>query len=770
VNPAKTVEVKLDECVLKFETGWLAKQTDGAVLASCGGTVVLVAANFGEPREDRADDFLAMTVEYREKMYASGKFPGGFLKKESRPGDNETLTMRLIDRPIRPLFPYGFANEFQVHCQVLSHDQANPADIVAMNGSSAALMVSGWPFQGPLGAVRVGYLEGRYVVNPTFDQREVSDLDLVVAGTRDGIVMVEAGANILAEEVLIGAFEFAQPHIERLVAAQRELVGKIKVPQRQAICRAAPEEMQKIVRKKFLADVEKAYFLREKKERYQALHQIKEAAIQECCGPEETGKPAREGATKEDAARAYQIVEDEFARRMMLAGRRSDGRGPRDIRPITIELSRLPRTHGSAVFTRGETQALVTVTLGTSDDAQRVDGLLEEYEEHFMLHYYFPPFSVGEIKKIGGQGRREIGHGALAERALQPCVPPFESFNYTIRVASEILESNGSSSMASVCGGSLALMDAGVPLKAPVAGIAMGLVVEGDRQTVLTDILGGEDHCGDMDFKVAGTADGVTALQMDLKRPGVTLEILQQALAQAREGRLKILETMNAALPAPRADLSPYAPRVERVEIPRDTIGLLIGPGGKTIRELEEKTGTTIEVEEDEERGVGVVHIYSRNRDAVTAAKTYVTSMCEAPEIGRIYDCKVSSIKDFGAFVEMLPGGGEGLIHISQLSDEYVGSVEEFLEMGQEIKAKLISVDEQGKRRLSYKEACQELGITPPRLQPAAPGPRQGPRGGGPPRGGRGMGGGRDRFRDSRPGGGFPRGGRDRGRGGPPRR
>jgi polyribonucleotide nucleotidyltransferase len=746
-----------------FESGWIAKQANGACMATLGETMVLSAAVAGPAREDT--DFFPLTVDYREKMSAAGRFPGGFIKREGRPSTKEILTSRLCDRPLRPLWPDGYFMDVQVLLNVYSADQTNDPDIVSMNAASASLMVSDLPFQGPVGSVRIGLIGDRFVVCPTIQELKESRLDLVISGTKDGIIMVEAGSREITEEEMLKAFETAQAPIQALINAQlklKELAGK---PLGEVKVQPFPEAIAAKIREKFLADMKKAFFIKIKRDRNKAFSDLGKKIFDEMIPKGADGKPLPGGPTKVDVSRAHERVVDELVRGYVIENTRADGRGLKEIRPITIQLGMLPRTHGSVLFTRGETQALVTTTLGTSSNEQIVEGLDEEYSMRFMLHYNFPNFSVGEVKPIRGPGRREIGHGALAERALEAVVPGPEEFPYTIRLISDILESNGSSSMASVCGGCLAMMDAGVPIKAPVAGIAMGLVQEKGKVAILTDILGSEDAHGDMDFKVAGTEKGITALQMDLKAAGISMAITKQALAEAKEGRLFILDKMKAAIAAPRTEMSPYAPRMVRIMIPSDKIGMLIGPGGKTIRELEARTGCIIEINDDDS---GEVLLASKDKAALDACKAIIEGMTQELKVGTIYPAKVVSLKDFGAFCEISGTGQDGLVHVSEITDQRGIQVADYLKVGLEVEIKMVAADPQGRNRFSIKAARQEKGLPPlPRLDGGTgPAPGSPVPAGAAPQGGPGGG---QRFRDSRP----PRpGGGPGGRppGGPPRR
>ena len=679
------------EHTLTIETGEMARQADAAVLVSVADTVVLVTA-VGQKTAIEGRDFFPLTVNYQEKTYAAGRIPGGFFKREGRPSEKETLTSRLIDRPIRPLFPDGFNNEVQVVATVLSLNPDVDSDIPALLGASAALALSGMPFQGPIGAAKVGYKDGKYLLNPTRTQLQESQLDLVVAGTAEAVLMVESAAKGLSEEVMLGAVVFGHEQMQVAIRAINELVreaGKAKWSWQPA---AAHTELQSAVAAHAEAALAEAYQMTEKQQRYGRLGEIKAAAVAALASGE-SAKWKGDSVTDE-----LFRLESRIVRNRILEGKpRIDGRDTRTVRPITVKTGVLPRTHGSALFTRGETQALVVTTLGVGRDAQIIDALEGERKEPFMLHYNFPPFSVGETGMMTGPKRREIGHGNLARRGVQSVMPDMATFPYVIRVVSEILESNGSSSMASVCGSSLALMDAGVPIKAAVAGVAMGLVKEGDRFQVLTDILGDEDHLGDMDFKVAGTKDGVTALQMDIKINGITREIMQVALAQARDARLHILDKMNAVLSAPRDNMSEWAPTIITMKIDPEKIREVIGKGGAVIRGITEETGTTIDIEND-----GTVRIASVDGASGREAQRRIAQITAEVEVGQIYEGKVARLMDFGAFVTILPGK-DGLVHISQISDERVERVSDKLKEGDLIKVKVLEVDRQGRIRLSMR-------------------------------------------------------------------
>jgi polyribonucleotide nucleotidyltransferase len=688
---AHAVEIDLAGRTLKLETGRWAKQADGSVVATYGDTVVLATAVASRTAKPGVD-FLPLTVDYQEKAFAAGKIPGGYFKREGRPSEKEVLTSRLIDRPLRPLFPEGYYFETQVIASVLSADQSGTSDVVGITAASAALSVSDIPFEGPVAGVKVARVNGEFVINPDLALLEKSDLHLVVAGTADAVMMVEGGANGLPEAVMIEAIETAHAAIKTIVAKIQELqklVGRTKrTVKTEEIDPALTEQVRQLVS----GPIREAIFIPNKTARQERLDQIKSEAVVKLASED----PNRERHVK----LIFHSLEYTEVRNMILERKvRADGRGPADIRPITCEVGVLPRTHGSALFTRGETQSLAVVTLGTTDDEQRIDALEGEYYRTFMLHYNFPPFSVGEARPLRSPGRREVGHGALAERALRPIIPGKDKFPYTLRIVSDILESNGSSSMATVCGGTLAMMDAGVPISEPVAGIAMGLIKEGDRVLVLSDILGLEDHLGDMDFKVTGTRSGVTALQMDIKIAGITPALMRQALDQARHGRIHILDQMHAALSTPRTNLSPYAPRIFTLKVKQDKIREIIGPGGKTIRGIIAETGVKINVEDS-----GDVTIASSDEASAQKAIDAINRITEEVEVGKIYLGTVRKIMDFGAFVEVLPGT-DGLVHISQLAHHRVKSVSDEVKEGDQVMVKVLEVDKQGKIRLSRKEA-----------------------------------------------------------------
>lgn len=692
-----TQKLELGGRTLLIETGKMAKQADGSVTVRYGDTMVLVTAVAAdEPRE--GIDFFPLTVEYREQAYAAGRIPGGFFKREGRPRDKEILSARLIDRPIRPLFPHDFRNEVQVVCYVISADQENDADILGVIGASSALSISDIPFQGPIAAVRVGHVDGRYIMNPTFQELERSRMDVVVCGSQESITMIEAGAREVSEEEIAGAIEFAHGYIKQIIALQKELVSQCGKPKRQVLPIVIDEGLRERVRSLALERIREANVLPKKEHRQEAIKRIIEETNEVLSAEYPEQKKTIQLLVEE-------IQSQDLRKRILEEGRRADGRGLTDIRPITCELGLLPRTHGSALFTRGETQSLAVVTLGTGEDEQLMEELEGEYYKTYMLHYNFPPFSVGEVKPIRGPGRREIGHGALAERAVAPMIPAEDIFPYTIRVVSDILESNGSSSMASVCSASLALMDAGVPIKAPVAGIAMGLVMEDDKVAILSDIMGLEDHLGDMDFKVAGSRQGITALQLDIKVQGLTQEILKKALAQAHEGRMLILDIMHQAIAKPRAELSEYAPRILSLMIPPDKIGMVIGPGGKTIRALQDEFKCKIDVDEDNSGRIRVASVGLEGVAGAQACVERIKAMTAEPEIGRIYEARVVKIMNFGAFCEFLPGQ-EGLVHISELDKKRVNKVEDVVKEGDRILVKVIGIEpDTGKVKLSRKQA-----------------------------------------------------------------
>ncbi len=704
MNPIqKTARVGGHEITL--ETGKVAKQAHGAVWVRLADSIVLVTVVSADEKREGID-FFPLTVDYQEKSFAAGMIPGNFFRREGRLSEKETLTSRVIDRSCRPLFPEGYANETQIIATVISFDQENDTDVLALTGASAALHVSDVPFDGPIAGVRVARVGGQFVANPSLAQRGEADLEVVMAASRDAIVMVEGGAKEVPENVMVDALLFGQAAVQDLLAAQdalREACGN--KPRRAFDPPKNDVDLRAKVKALSWKKVEEAYGRNEKMDRYGRLSQIKKELLQqlrdEAAG--DAAKLANLALREKEIKGYYEDVKYEYMRKMITDERRRiGGRGMSDVRKITCEVGLLPRVHGSALFTRGETQALVATTLGTAGDEQRVEMLTGMHFKKFMLHYNFPPFSVGEVKMLRGAGRREIGHGALAERALRQVMPTEDKFPYTVRIVSEIVESNGSSSMASVCGGCLSLMDAGVPIKAPVAGIAMGLIKEGEKIAILSDILGDEDHLGDMDFKVCGTAEGITSIQMDIKIRGVTRQILEQALAQAAEGRRFILGEMAKAIAKPRDDVSTYAPRITTIKVRPERIKDVIGPGGKTIKDITARTGTSINIEDD-----GSISIASPNQDKVEAAIKMIRGLTQEAEVGKTYLGTVRKIAEFGAFVEIFPGT-DGLIHISELSDKRVKSVADVLSEGEEVLVKVISVDRQGKIRLSRKEALAE--------------------------------------------------------------
>jgi polyribonucleotide nucleotidyltransferase len=695
-----TRELTIGSKTLSFETGKLAKQAGGSVIVRYGDSVVLVTA-CRAANERQGIDFLPLTVDYREYTYASGRIPGGFFKREGKPAEKEVLTSRCIDRPIRPLFPAGWRYETQVIALVLSADQENDTDVLAITGASVALALSEVPFEKTIAGVRIGLVDGKYIVNPTFKQRKESKLDLVVAGSKDGLVMVEAGAKEVTEEQVVEALETAHAAIKQIVATIDDLAKEAGKPKLKVTKKEIGHEFYREVEEKLFVPLTEAMRIRGKLENY--------GQVDELLGDLVASIPEGEIERKTDAKAIFKELKEKVLREEVLTHNvRLDGRKFDEVRPIWIETGVLPRTHGSAVFTRGETQALVTCTLGTADDAQKIESFEGETWKSFMLHYNFPPFSVGEVAFLRGPGRREVGHGALAERSLTPILPSEEQFPYTVRVVSDILESNGSSSMASVCGGSLAMMDAGVPLKSAVAGIAMGLVMDekSGKYAVLSDIAGAEDHYGDMDFKVAGTADGITALQMDIKVGGITTEVMRKALDQARRGRLGILAKMRDALPQSRESISAFAPRIVTIRIPVDKIRDVIGPGGKMIRSIIERTGVKIDVEDD-----GRVNVASADGESAAKAISIIQELTATPELNKSYLGKIQRITDFGAFVEIMPGT-DGLLHVSEIANHRVKDVRDELKEGEQILVKVINIDPTGKIRLSRKALLQpEEGV-----------------------------------------------------------
>ena len=709
-----SVEIDWGGRPLKLETGKIARQADGAVMATYGETVVLATVVAAKtPRE--GVDFLPLTVDYQEKTYAAGRIPGGYFKREGRPTEKETLVSRLIDRPIRPLFVDGWRNETQVIVTVLSHDMENDPDIVSLVAASAALTLSGAPFKGPIGAARVGFANDEFILNPTLDEMTETQLDLVVAGTADAVLMVESEAKELNEDVMLGAVMFGHRHFQPVINAIIELAEKAAKEPRE-VTTIDNSEIEKEMLGLAEQELRKAYAIPVKQERYAAVGAVKEKVLAHFFPEGQEPK-----YDKLRVAAVFKELEAKIVRWNILdTGKRIDGRDVKTVRNIIAEAGVLPRAHGSALFTRGETQAMVVTTLGTGEDEQYIDALSGTYKETFLLHYNFPPYSVGETGRLGGTKRREIGHGKLAWRAIHPVLPPHHEFPYTIRVVSEITESNGSSSMASVCGASLSLMDAGVPLKRPTAGIAMGLILEGQRFAVLSDILGDEDHLGDMDFKVAGTDQGITSLQMDIKIEGITEEIMKVALGQAKEGRIHILGEMSKALTAARAELGEYAPRIETFKIATDKIREVIGSGGKVIREIVETSGAKVDINDD-----GTIKIASANADSIKKAYDMIYSIVAEPEEGKIYTGKVVKLVDFGAFVNFF-GKRDGLVHVSQIALERVANPADVLSEGQEVKVKFLGFDDRGKTRLSMKAVDQETGEDLEAKQKSdAPAPRE---------------------------------------------
>jgi len=706
-----SVEIELGGKIISIESGYIAKQAAGSVIVRCGETMLLSTACDGEPRAGL--DFFPLTVDYREKHYAAGRIPGNFFRREAKPSDGETLISRLTDRPIRPLFPNGYKRDTSCQTIVMSYDQENESDVMSMIGVSAALSISFIPFNGPLGAVRIGMIDGKFIINPLASERLKSTLDLVVAGTKDAITMVECGAQQIPEAKLVEALELAHSQVKLVVAAIETLRAKVGKPK---MAHAEPEVSPWVatILKEHRTDIAKALLISNKAQRSAAVKTCRDAIVLKLSAGEEE--------VAADVKAAFGDAKDVVFRDLILDGKRVDGRDLTTVRPIVLDLDILPRTHGSSLFTRGETQGILVCTLGTADDEQLVDSLKPKFNERFMLHYNFPGFSVGEVERRPGPGRREIGHGALARRALMAVLPKQEEFPYVIRLVSEITESNGSSSMATVCGGSMAMMAAGVPITAPVAGIAMGLVKEGERYAILTDILGDEDHYGDMDFKVCGTETGVTALQMDIKIAGISAEIMGKALEQARQGRLHILHKMNSVITVPRGQLSPYAPQIVQVQIDPLLIGKIIGKGGETIRRIQEETGAKINVDDD-----GIITIASPDMVSIEKAKGWISDLTEMPEVGKIYSGVVKAIKDFGAFVEFIPGT-EGLVHISEWQHGHVNNLNDVAKEGEKCQVKLIEVDARtGKFRLSRKALLEESPEDKARrAERAARGPEQG--------------------------------------------
>jgi polyribonucleotide nucleotidyltransferase len=698
-------ELTIGGRTLSIETGRLAKQADGAVIVRSGDTMVLVTAcRAANARE--GIDFLPLTVDYREYTYASGRIPGGFFKRESKPAEKEVLTSRLIDRPIRPLFPNGWRYETQIVALLISADTENDSDVLAITGASAALSISSIPFQKTIAGVRIGLVDGKFIVNPTYPERKTSRLDLVVAGSKDAIMMVEAGSKEVSEDEMVTALETAHAAIKELVAGIDALKAEVGKKKTAVSVKEIAADFHREIEEKAYGPLADAMRIKDKLENY--------ATVDKALADLVAGIPDGDTAVERraDAKKIFKDLKEKVMRDEILErGQRLDGRRFDEIRPITIEVGVLPRVHGSSVFTRGETQALVSATLGTEDDAQKIETVEGEHYKHFMLHYNFPPFSVGEVQFLRGPGRREIGHGALAERALTPLLPSIEDFPYTVRIVSDILESNGSSSMASVCGGALAMMDAGVPLKAPVAGVAMGLVMDekSGKWAVLSDIAGAEDHYGDMDFKVAGTRAGITALQMDIKVGGITMDIMRKALEQAKKGRFEILDKMHAAIETPRAEISAYAPRIVTIRIPVEKIRDVIGKGGATIRSIIEKTGVKIDVEDD-----GRVNVASADGEAAARAIAMIQELTATPELNKSYLGRVERITDFGAFIEIMPGV-DGLLHVSEIANYRVKDVRDELKEGEQVMVKVINVDPSGKVRLSRKALLAPDEGTAPR-------------------------------------------------------
>ena len=696
------VEVPFGAQNLIIESGKLAKQANGAVTVTCGGTIVLVAACMSKHAKE-GTDFFPLMVEYQEKTYSAGRIPGGFFKREGRPTEKEILTSRLIDRPIRPLFPNGLFYEVQVVASVLSHDGENDPDVIALVGASAALMISDIPFEGPVGGVRVGYIDGQFVVNPTYKQREQSSLDLLVAGRKEGIIMIEGEASEAPESLVQDALKYAYEALKPIAAIQSKLRDQIGKAKEDVKLILPHPEFTKKVKELTQSPLKKVYQISDKEQREDAVLDLLEEITQDMSIYDPYKVDDRAVSVNDIKMVLEQIEYDEVRRAIFEEHRRTDGRKNTDLRAVTCEVNVLPRTHGSGLFTRGQTQSLSIVTLGTRRDEQMVEALDGTSYKAFMLHYNFPSFSVGETKPMRGPGRREIGHGALAAKAFKPVLPIKDDFPYTIRIVSEILESNGSSSMATVCAGSLALMDAGVPIREAVAGISIGMVSRGNETVLLTDIMGLEDHFGDMDFKVAGTRTGITAIQLDLKAKQISLELLAKGMQQARETRLTILDKMQAAITAPRLQISEYAPRVFTCQINTEKIGLVIGPGGKMIKRIIEETGVTaIDIEED-----GTVMVTSATKEAGEKALAFIGGLVEEPQVGKIYDAKVKKITNFGAFCEFLPGK-EGLVHVSELSKQYVKDVESVVKLGDQFKVKVIEIDAMKRVNLSKKQADEE--------------------------------------------------------------
>lgn len=683
---------------MKFETGKMARQADGAVTVQLDGTVVLVTA-VASRNVREGIDFFPLTVEYQEKTYAAGKIPGGFFKREGRPSTKATLTARLIDRPIRPLFPEGFRNEVQIMALVLSSDGTNDSDILALNGASAALMISGIPFNGPIGAVRVGMVGDKFVLNPTFQELQESPLNLTLAGTKAGVIMMEVGSKELEESLLLEAMKFGYKETLKIIELQERIAKECGKPEIKVELRLIDQGLYEKVKELSASKMSEINKMMQKEGRMEAMDLLKKELVEKLVTE---GSECSEG----DVKKALDKIEKEEVKKFILAeGKRVDGRALSDLRPIECEVGILPRAHGSGLFTRGQTQSLSATTLGTSSDEQRIDALEGDTLKSFMLHYNFPPFSVGEVKPVRGPGRREIGHGALAEKALESVMPSKEEFPYTVRIVSEILESNGSSSMATVCASSLSLMDAGVPIKAAVSGVAIGLFKDNDRSVILTDIAGIEDHCGSMDLKAAGTRKGLTAIQMDIKIDGLDFATIEKALEQAKDARLTILDKIEQAIDEPRGKLSVFAPRIVTIKVEMGKIKDIIGPGGKTIKGIVRDTGATIDIDDT----LGVVNVASANEESLQKAVDTIKQLIEVPEVGKLYKGKITRLMNFGAFCEILPGK-EGLIHVSELDDKYVAKVEDAVKVGDEVEVKVIEVDQQGRVNLSKKQALSGPG------------------------------------------------------------
>jgi polyribonucleotide nucleotidyltransferase len=719
-NTPTTVTRQIGGKTLKLETGLLAKQADGAVVVTYGETIILATVVSSDPRP--GTDFFPLTVDYRERVSAAGKFPGGFIKREGRPSTKETLTARMIDRPIRPLFPFGYFDEVLIQVLVLSADGQNDPDVLSMIGASAALAISSVPFEGPIGAVRIGRVDGNFVVQPTASDLDMSDLDLLLSGTDEAVNMIEVGARELPEATVLEAIKLGHQTIREITGAIRELQEKVGKPKFGKTNKPS-DELVNAIEAKYGQELLAAKGTVKKQERNDAVRAVKDKIKAEFGALDPaTQKPANDPF---HIALAVSVIEEKLIRNMILTGKRPDGRDTKTVRPLYSAVGLLPRTHGSGLFQRGETQVLTTCTLGTGEDEQIVDGLGEEYAKKFMLHYNFPPFSTGEVKRIMGPGRREIGHGALAERSLEAVLPTPDVFPYVVRLVCDVMESNGSSSMASVCSGTLALLDAGVPIIRPVAGISIGLVKEGDREELLTDIIGEEDHYGDMDFKVSGTTEGITGIQLDLKIRGLGFDIIEKTFARAKEARLHILGEMLKVISTHRPEISPYAPRLLTLRINPEKIGKIIGPGGKTIKAIVERTGAKIDIEDD-----GTVFIAAVGMEAAEKAREEIERLSEDVKIGKVYNGKVTSIKDFGAFIEVIPGQ-DGLCHISELADRYLKTVGEEVKLGQQVRVKVIAIDDQGRIKLSRKQAMKEeqaaKGGAPAQPSQQGNGPAQAP-------------------------------------------